>query len=435
MMYLVFLGCLYVLHGGRLVMYLRAILGLEVHEEAAGPPAKKKGAETPPASDRDALLAPDGDGSIQAPATTVYGHGSTGETFASSARVFDVEAERGLRPGIPRSRSADAFLESGAHAGPLPGDEGGGSWDDEDGAGAARAWLLPKHELDLLKRRTITSRLQPLMILSSFASDLDLVTDWAFYHYVLVDYSVLLQRAGLVFAIVGTVTWTLSTTEFAAFGAVNPWGKNDPVSRLKYSALGWQLLANVFAEDLPQFVITIMTKPSSVTGVLNMATSVFSLMAKIVKGFLSTSQPSLSTQFKMIDADPSVTRNLFRLADEAKRKAKMAEKLVALTWKYRCPRSPPLLLPPVPGICLFHPDVASSIPGGGGDCPRTCPAVEARAQFQCRARVTCSCAGLPAWALIRRAMPVRAPSGTARAVRGQAVTAGGASAGLGLAGS
>lgn len=89
--------------------------------------------------------------------------------------------------------------------------------------------------------------------------------------------------------------------------------KGNPLSRLQHVGLGWQLLANVFLEDVPQFVITIITRPTSVSGVLNLTASGLSLCAKIVKGISSQRAPSLATQFMMIDQDPAVTRNLFKL--------------------------------------------------------------------------------------------------------------------------
>lgn len=174
-------------------------------------------------------------------------------------------------------------------------------------------WFLPMKDRQTLKRRTILARLTPIVLLTSFTSDLDLVTDWAFLHYGLAGQGEVITRLAWFFAIVGTVMWALSTTEFALMSKVRSMWKNNPLSRLEHVGLGWQLLANVFMEDLPQFVITIITKPNSVTGVLNLATSGLSLSAKVIHGFSSKRAPSLSTQFKMIDQDPAVTRNLFKL--------------------------------------------------------------------------------------------------------------------------
>lgn len=174
-------------------------------------------------------------------------------------------------------------------------------------------WFLTMKDRQTLKRRTILDRLTPIVFLTSFMSDLDLVTDWAFLRYGLAGQGVFITRVALFFAIVGTVMWALSTTEFALMSKVRTMWKNHPLSRLEHVGLGWQLLANVVMEDLPQFIITIITKPSSVTGVLNLVTSGLSLSAKIVQGLSTKRAPSLSTQFMMIDQDPAVTRHLFKL--------------------------------------------------------------------------------------------------------------------------
>ncbi|CAM9953170.1 unnamed protein product, partial [Hapterophycus canaliculatus] len=147
--------------------------------------------------------------------------------------------------------------------------------------------------------------------------------------------SIVIRKLALVFAIMGTIMWALSTTEFSLMSKLKTMWKGNPLSRLQHVGLGWQLLANVFLEDVPQFVITIITRPTSVSGVLNLTASGLSLCAKIVKGVSSQRAPSLATQFMMIDQDPAVTRNLFKLRDEAKKKAKSAEQLVYLAWENR----------------------------------------------------------------------------------------------------
>lgn len=196
-------------------------------------------------------------------------------------------------------------------------------------------WNLSLKDRRVLKRRTITDRFSPLVLLSSFVSDIDVVTDWTFYAFGLAGVGKILFRFALVFAVVGTIMWALSTTEFALLSKLRVMWKNNPMSRLEHVGLGWQLLANVFVEDIPQFIITVITRPTSVTGVLNLMSSALSLVAKIVHGISNQRAASLSTQFKMIDQDPTVTRNLFRLRDEAKKKAAKAEKLVYLAWENR----------------------------------------------------------------------------------------------------
>lgn len=112
------------------------------------------------------------------------------------------------------------------------------------------------------------------------------------------------------------------------------WSGN-PLSELEHVGLGRQLLFNVFMEDLPQFILTGVTKPTSVTGVLNITTSGLSLVSKIVRGCSMKGEPSLATQFDMIEQDPAFTQNMFRLRDDAKKKAERAERLVNLAWTNR----------------------------------------------------------------------------------------------------
>lgn len=146
----------------------------------------------------------------------------------------------------------------------------------------------PTSPPQVLKRRTIKSRLSPLGVLSSFISDFDLISDWLFLEFVLVRFPLYLQRAGLTFAIIGTVMWALATTEFALLSTIRVMWKGNPAARLEHVGLGWQLLANIFLEDLPQFMITIITNPNSVAGVLNIVLTTFSLMSKLIHGFSST---------------------------------------------------------------------------------------------------------------------------------------------------
>lgn len=174
-----------------------------------------------------------------------------------------------------------------------------------------------------------------MLVLSSFVGDLDLVTDWCFWHFGLAEQPQFIRNLALFFAIVGSVMWALATTEFSLMSKLRLVCRGNPLGGLQHVGLGWQLLTNVILEDVPQFLITVYTRPTSVTGVLNLSTSALSLLAKTVQGVSAKRAPSLSTQFKMIDQDPVVTRNLFKLRDEAKKKAAKAEHLVYLAWKNR----------------------------------------------------------------------------------------------------
>ncbi|CAN0410342.1 unnamed protein product, partial [Ascophyllum nodosum] len=201
--------------------------------------------------------------------------------------------------------------------------------------GKKNHWFLSVKDRQILKRRTIMDRVTPLLLLSSFVADLDLVTDWYFLSYGLVRQGLMYRQLSLGFAITSTVMWALSSTEFALLSSLKNMCKGSPLDRLQPVGLGWQLLANVFLEDLPQFVITTITRPSSVSGVLNLAASGVSLVSKVLHGITSQRTPSLSTQFKMIDQDPVVSCNVFKLRDEAKQRVKLAEQLVYLAWTNR----------------------------------------------------------------------------------------------------
>lgn len=177
--------------------------------------------------------------------------------------------------------------------------------------------------------------MSPLTVLSSFVGDVDLAADWCFWHFGLAWQSQFIRNLALFFAIVGTVMWALATTEFGLASKLRSMCRGHTLGRLQHIGLGSQLLINVFLEDIPQFLITVYTIPTSVTGALNLSTSALSLLAKTVQGFSAKSAPSIWTQFKMIDQDPVVTRNLFKLRDDAKKKAGKAERLVYLAWKNR----------------------------------------------------------------------------------------------------
>lgn len=56
-----------------------------------------------------------------------------------------------------------------------------------DVSGAADNWFLSIEDRRILKRRTILARITPIVLLSSFVGDLDLITDWTFLHYGLAE--------------------------------------------------------------------------------------------------------------------------------------------------------------------------------------------------------------------------------------------------------
>ena len=352
MMYLLFLSILYKLQGGRFVCFILSAFGVDVEDD--------KTPEAPPvAAPDDASGTARGGGGqredlplISKDDLDIGEDGGGGGTFAGEYHQYyrletegdDEEQQQGnadeLRNNYRRGFSVTTVDLSGGVGVPIELRDlttlaREGSNGDTALIGKKNHWFLCVKDRQILKRRTIMGRVTPLLLLSSFVADLDLVTDWCFFHYGLVGQRLILRRVALGFAIVGTVMWALSSTEFALLSSLKNMCKGSPLDRLQFVSLGWQLLANVFLEDLPQFVITTIARPSSVSGVLNLTASGFSVVSKILHGIMSKRAPSLSTQFKMIDQDPVVSRNLFKLRDEAKQRVKLAEQLVYLAWANR----------------------------------------------------------------------------------------------------
>lgn len=353
MMYLLFLATVYKIEGGRFTSFILSALGIDVDEDKTPehpsifhPPSEAgEGARVT----RDDACAEVEIGDLSGVRTplwksvpNVVGGERGGGTFSGEYQPLagDDDEENASDMTTPasvvRALSASSGPGRGVGERRVSFDLGDGlRTTAEDKINTTNSWFLSVEDRRTLKRRTVMSRITPLLLLSSFVSDLDLVTDWCFYCFELAGKSSAIRDAALFFTIMGTIMWALSSTEFGLMSQLKTMWRGNPLSRLEHVGLGWQLLANVFLEDLPQFVITIITKPTSVAGVLNLTASGFSLAAKILHGFMSQRSPSLSTQFKMIDQDPAVTRNLFKLRDEAKAKAKKAEKLVYLAWKNR----------------------------------------------------------------------------------------------------
>ncbi|CAM9771990.1 unnamed protein product [Pylaiella littoralis] len=396
MMYIVFLAFLYKLQGGSFISFVRAALGYDVEaDKTPATPAKsgndafQKGQRRPVQQSIAATTGYASDGAASnssAPGDETTSLASRGLLTSSGGGTFSGSYERlpswggdgdggDEETGGGGDISGDKIVRRSISVNSDGGEYGGGSGarslsissdiipatsDGEDlpvgpvkkrgpksgrksrlalgaGRGGGRqGWGLSMKDRQVLKRRTVLARLTPIVLLSSFVNDLDLVTDWTFLKYGLAGAGEVITQLALLFAVVGTVMWALSATEFSLMSKLKNMWKGNPLSRLQHVGLGWQLLANVILEDAPQFVITVITKPTSVTGVLNLCSSGLSLCAKVVHGISSQRAPSLSTQFKMIDQDPAVTRNLFKLRDEAKKQAASAEKLVELAWINRC---------------------------------------------------------------------------------------------------
>ena len=93
------------------------------------------------------------------------------------------------------------------------------------------------------KRREIKAT----TVLTSFASDFDLIADWAFYAQIAGKdkYDAVLVNTLLVFCILGTFMWLMLITEGRIFKRC--------LRKLKMNiSTGYMILASVIVEDLPQ---------------------------------------------------------------------------------------------------------------------------------------------------------------------------------------
>ncbi|CAM9968471.1 unnamed protein product [Ectocarpus fasciculatus] len=203
----------------------------------------------------------------------------------------------------------------------------GSRWTDADG-----------HSEDLrrtLKRSAIWEKVTPLTVLTSIVSDLDLFADWYFLKEGLEDAQELVADVAFVLTIVGTVMYVLLTLEFHPVSEAWTWCRGGrALSPLQHVPLGWQLLLNAVVEDIPQLVITWVTSPTSVAGVLNIATAGFALLAKMAEGFATRKDLPMSSQLRMIDTDPGVVQHLLNARHKAEELAANAATLAVLVNRF-----------------------------------------------------------------------------------------------------
>ncbi|CAM9960523.1 unnamed protein product [Ectocarpus sp. 13 AM-2016] len=186
-----------------------------------------------------------------------------------------------------------------------------------------------------LKRSAIWEKVTPLTVLTSVVSDLDLFADWYFLQEGLEDAQELVADVAFVLTVVGTVMYVLLTLEFHPVSEAWTWCRRGrALSPLQHVPLGWQLLLNVVVEDIPQLVITWATSPTSVAGVLNIATAGFALLAKMAEGFATRTDLPMSSQLRMIDTDPGVVQHLLNARHKAEELAANAASLAVLVNRF-----------------------------------------------------------------------------------------------------
>ncbi|CAM9966376.1 unnamed protein product [Ectocarpus sp. 6 AP-2014] len=186
-----------------------------------------------------------------------------------------------------------------------------------------------------LKRSAIWEKVTPLTVLTSVVSDLDLFADWYFLQEGLEDAQELVADVAFVLTVVGTVMYVLLTLEFHPVSEAWTWCRRGrALSPLQHVPLGWQLLLNVVVEDIPQLVITWVTSPTSVAGVLNIATAGFALLAKMAEGFATRTDLPMSSQLRMIDTDPGVVQHLLNARHKAEELAANAASLAVLVNRF-----------------------------------------------------------------------------------------------------
>lgn len=189
----------------------------------------------------------------------------------------------------------------------------------------------------LLKRISIVDKLTALTVLTSILSDLDLFADWYFFRQGLEGESTVTSDVALAFTVVGTVVYVLLTVEFHLFNTVvTLWcRKGEPLNPLQHVPLGWQLFLCVALEDIPQLIITCVTSPTSVAGVLNIATAGFAVLAKIAEGFETRRDLPMSSQLRMVEEDPGIVRHMMVQRREAEELTARAANLAYYVNQYR----------------------------------------------------------------------------------------------------
>ena len=127
------------------------------------------------------------------------------------------------------------------------------------------------------KRREIKAT----TVLTSFASDFDLLADWAFYIQVVGqdDYDKALVHVLLLFCLLGTFMWLMLITEGRIFKrCLRKFDLNI--------STGYMILASVIIEDIPQVILTfLIEKEFSVYAVVNTMTAAYDMLIKLAEAY------------------------------------------------------------------------------------------------------------------------------------------------------
>ena len=185
-----------------------------------------------------------------------------------------------------------------------------------------------------LKRISIVENMSALTVLTSIVSDLDVFADWYFLNEEGQESDIF--DVALAFTVVGTIMYILITVEFHFISMARTWWRKDrPLNPLEHVPLGRQLLINVLVEDIPQLVITWVTSPTSVAGVLNITTAVFALLTKAAEGFERRNELPMSSKLQMVEEDPMVVRHMLAQRRNAEELASKAASLTVLVNEHR----------------------------------------------------------------------------------------------------
>lgn len=320
LVYLVFIYCWY--DGSLIDLWPFKIFAIFCHRHCA-----KLRELLNTASNSEDLDTPDQDSSVPFLPT------SREQSYPAVSSVPDVE---NAAP-VPRAgtKGSSGGVETASHL-PLSGSASGNEGDERSASTVSegRSAKDKRNDNDL-KRIVIADKLTPLVVLTSFVSDLDLVADWVFFKEGLGAEGQLIYFVALAFAVIGTIMYVLVTVEFHLVSKAKTWWVGAPLSPLQHVPLGWQLVINVIVEDIPQLVITCVTSPTSVSGVLNIATAAFALLAKMAEAFATRRDLPMSSQLRMIEADPDVVRHVMEQRRNAEEQAANAAKLTVLVNKFK----------------------------------------------------------------------------------------------------
>ena len=152
------------------------------------------------------------------------------------------------------------------------------------------------------KRREIKAT----TILTSFASDFDLIADWTFYAQIAGKdkYDAALVNTLLVFCILGTFMWLMLITEGRIFKRC--------LRKLKMNiSTGYMILASVIVEDLPQVILTFLIEDElSVYAVVNVITALYDILIKLAEAYEDRNDYIKVTENRMFEDHMEMRNNI-----------------------------------------------------------------------------------------------------------------------------